>query len=888
LTGDELRQEFLRFFEERGHKVIPSSSLVPEGDPTLLLTSAGMVQFKPYFLGEAVPPSPRLVSCQKCFRTTDIESVGDSKHLTFFEMLGNFSIGDYFKREAIAWAWEFVTQNLKLPKERLWATIFLDDDESFGYWREVGVPRERIIRFGEEDNFWGPAGDTGPCGPCSEIHYDLGEEFGCGQPGCGPGCKCGRFVEIWNLVFTQYNQDRDGNRSPLPKPNIDTGMGLERTLAAVQGKGSVYETDLFAPLIRRVCELSRWNYGEDEETDRRIRVVSEHGRAITFLIADGVLPSNEGRGYVLRRVLRRAVLFGRRLGVEGSFLGEIARVVIENMKHVYPELVSSQDFIFRVIELEEERFSQTLDTGLNLLDAIIEKVRRRGGSVLPGEEVFRLYDTYGFPSELTAEIAAENGLSVDLEGFEVEMNRQRERARAAHKVDVSDGLVLKDKVSIAVIPRGTDFVGDRTLKHQSTIVVLLPESKWPEKSIDSVSQGQDVGVILRETPFYGEMGGQVGDTGEIRARSGRISVINTVRNTVGGSELIVHQGKVVEGTISVGDEVEAIVDKARRLDIARNHTATHLLQAALRQVLGGHVQQRGSLVAPDRLRFDFAHLSAVTGEELLEVQRLVNEKIRQDLKVSDRKVPYAQAVAEGALALFGERYGEEVRVIQIGEPPFSLELCGGTHVRSTGEIGYFRIIGESSIGVGVRRIEAVTGRGAEDFIEGRLSSLEKVARLVQSSPDEVEGKVAALLADLGREQKRALSLELELSKRIAESLVSKVETVEGIPVLAARVSASSMGMLRQIGDLLKERLGSAVIVLGAVWGDKPNFVAMVTPDLVARGLNAGQIVKQVAWVTGGGGGGRPGLGQAGGKDKEKLEEAIGLARRLIGQFAEKG
>ncbi len=888
MTGDELRQEFLRFFEERGHKVIPSSSLVPEGDPTLLLTSAGMVQFKPYFLGEAVPPSPRLVSCQKCFRTTDIESVGDSKHLTFFEMLGNFSIGDYFKREAIAWAWEFVTQNLKLPKERLWATIFLDDDESFGYWREVGVPRERIIRFGEEDNFWGPAGDTGPCGPCSEIHYDLGEEFGCGQPGCGPGCKCGRFVEIWNLVFTQYNQDRDGNRSPLPKPNIDTGMGLERTLAAVQGKGSVYETDLFAPLIRRVCELSRWNYGEDEETDRRIRVVSEHGRAITFLIADGVLPSNEGRGYVLRRVLRRAVLFGRRLGVEGSFLGEIARVVIENMKHVYPELVSSQDFIFRVIELEEERFSQTLDTGLNLLDAIIEKVRRRGGSVLPGEEVFRLYDTYGFPSELTAEIAAENGLSVDLEGFEVEMNRQRERARAAHKVDVSDGLVLKDKVSIAVIPRGTDFVGDRTLKHQSTIVVLLPESKWPEKSIDSVSQGQDVGVILRETPFYGEMGGQVGDTGEIRARSGRISVINTVRNTVGGSELIVHQGKVVEGTISVGDEVEAIVDKARRLDIARNHTATHLLQAALRQVLGGHVQQRGSLVAPDRLRFDFAHLSAVTGEELLEVQRLVNEKIRQDLKVSDRKVPYAQAVAEGALALFGERYGEEVRVIQIGEPPFSLELCGGTHVRSTGEIGYFRIIGESSIGVGVRRIEAVTGRGAEDFIEGRLSSLEKVARLVQSSPDEVEGKVAALLADLGREQKRALSLELELSKRIAESLVSKVETVEGIPVLAARVSASSMGMLRQIGDLLKERLGSAVIVLGAVWGDKPNFVAMVTPDLVARGLNAGQIVKQVAWVTGGGGGGRPGLGQAGGKDKEKLEEAIGLARRLIGQFAEKG
>jgi len=858
MTSDEVRAAFLSFFEGKGHKIIPSSSLIPRGDLTLLLTSAGMVQFKPYFLGEAVPPSPRLASCQKCFRTTDITSVGDPTHLTFFEMLGNFSVGDYFKHEAINWAWEFVTQHLGLSPKRLWVTIFLDDDESFTIWREVGVPEKRILRFGEEDNFWGPAGDSGPCGPCSEIHYDFGEKVGCGKPSCAPNCGCARFSEIWNLVFTQYNQDKDGHRTQLSKPNIDTGMGLERTAAVVQGKTSVYQTDLFSPLLECVSGLAGKRYGSDEAVDNTMRIVAEHSRGIIFLIADGVIPSNEGRGYVLRRVLRRAALFGRRLGLNEPFLGELARATIKQMGHVYPELRQRQDFILQVTELEEARFSVMLSTGLELLDRIMDEATSQGSDKISGEQAFKLYDTYGFPIELTTEVAADRGFSVDSEGFEKEMEGQKERARRAQKFEVliPDRGTERDEIKV----QKSGFVGYDTLKHKSKILNLLVDNK----SIEAIKEGQEASLILETTPFYGEMGGQVGDTGEIRSKSGRFLVTNTIQMPPG---IIIHQGRVAEGSLKVGDEVEAEVDRERRLDIARNHTATHLLQSALRQVLGEHVQQRGSLVAPDRLRFDFSHLTALTREEIQKVNQIVNEKIRHNLRVYAEDVPYKKAIDEGAIALFDEKYGDKVRVVKIDEPVVSAELCGGTHVASTGEIGFFHIIGESSIGAGLRRIEAVTGRGAEAYIDQRLSDLQEIADNLQ--------------AELDKERKQVLALERELAKLRAESLLTQAEVINGVTVLVAKIPSSRLEILREMSDFLREKLKSAVVVLGTVYEDKPAFLAAVTPDLVAKGYNAGEIVKQVAKVTGGSGGGKATLAQAGGKYKDKLDEALKLVKSLI-------
>ena len=874
MNGDELRQAFLNFFQDRGHRIIPSSSLVPHKDPTLLLTSAGMVQIKPYYLRLETPPSLRLTSCQKCFRTTDIDSVGNSKNLTFFEMLGNFSVGDYFKRETISWAWEFVTAHLKLPEERLWVTIYLDDDEAFAYWREIGVSVEKILRFGEEDNFWGPVGDSGPCGPCSEIHYDLGEEFGCGRPECKPNCDCGRFFEIWNLVFTQYNQDKGGQRAPLPKPNIDTGMGLERTLAAIQGKSSPYETDLFSSLVDHICHLSGKGYGRDENTDRAIRIVAEHSRGIVFLVADGVMPSNEGRGYVLRRILRRASLFGRKLGLNGPFLNEIADVVVGTMSHIYPELIANQGLISEVIRVEEEKFIATLDIGLNLVEKLIGEASTQGRVGLTGEEVFRLCDTYGFPPELTAEIAREKGLSIDWEGFRAEMEKQRERGRAK-------GVVVKPRPATAVVtthgPKviiNTKFVGYEVASSQSKVIELTVK----EKPRETASQGDEVCVVLGRTPFYGEMGGQVGDSGEISSQKGKIAIVNTVRTP---SNVIIHQGKIIRGSISVGDEVEAKVDVTRRLDIARNHTATHLLQAALRQTLGSRVYQKGSLVEPERFRFDFSHLGQVTEGQLSEIQGQVNEWIRQNLKAEPKILPCKQAIAEGAIALFEEKYGEEVRMLEIGEPPISKELCGGTHVSSTGEIGAFLITSESSIGTGLHRIEAVTGRKAESLIEARLAALQSVAREVEGSLEEVPGKVKALIGELEAERKRVLSLERELSRKIAGDLFGQVEQVSGVTVLAARVPALTMPILREMGDILRSRLQSAVVVLATVYDGKPSFLAMVTPDLIARGFHAGDIINQVARVTGGGGGGKAAMAQAGGKEAAKIDEALKLVKNII-------
>jgi alanyl-tRNA synthetase len=868
VTSDEIRDTFLRFFQNKDHAILPSSSLIPHGDPTLLLTTAGMVQMKPYFLGKEKPPRVRMTTCQKCFRTTDIESVGDTSHLTFFEMLGNFSVGDYFKTEAIHWAWEFLTEVVKLPKEKLWITIFLDDDEAFDIWRKIGVPENRILRLGEKDNFWGPAGDSGPCGPDSEIHYDWGEEVGCRKPDCRPGCDCGRYTEIWNLVFAGLNQDKQGNRTPLPKPNIDTGMGMERLTTILQGKKSVYETDLFAPLIDTVSKLSGRKYGENQETDNAIRVTAEHGRSIAFLIADGVMPANEGRGYVLRRLIRRASLYGLRLGLDKPFLSEIAVAAVEKMKHVYPELEQRREFICKVIRLEEEKFSETLKTGLDLIEDIIAK----NVTEISGKDIFRLYDTYGFPVELTSEVASGKNIRVDLAGFEVEMDKQRERAKASQKFDIAEKDDLAGKLSVPA----TAFTGYTNVKETSVIARLLAGSEPAE----AVNEGQEALLVLERTPFYGEMGGQVGDTGEIRGRTGTFAVTDTLRIQPG---IILHRGKVSEGSLAVGDTVEAELDIERRLDIARNHTATHLLQRALLQVLGDHVQQRGSLVTPDKLRFDFSHLTAMTAQEVESVEQAVNGYIRDCLPVSSVELPYAEAVASGAIAIFDEKYGDTVRVLRVGNPPVSQELCGGTHVHNTGQIGLFALVSESSVGSGLRRIEAVTGREAEKYFKHNLRKLKQVENLLDADSDEVVEKTKELLDSLRNETKKVSALETELAAKTIDSLVEQVQQIDGICLVAAKVKASRVELLREMSDMIRQRLNSVIVVLGGIIDDRPLFIASVTPDLVEKGYNAGNIIRQVAQVTGGGGGGKPALAQAGGKQKEKLDEAIGLVAQIVRQ-----
>ncbi|MBI2304381.1 MAG: alanine--tRNA ligase [Chloroflexi bacterium] len=874
-TGDQIRAAFLDFFAARGHLVVPSSSLVPKDDPTLLFTTAGMVQFKPYFMGEATPPGSRLASCQKCFRTTDIEAVGDPKHLTFFEMLGNFSVGDYFKEGAIEYAWEFVTQVLHLPPEKLWITIFTDDEEAFGHWRRMGMPEERILRYGEaEGNFWGPAGDSGPCGPCSEIHFDFGEEMGCHRPTCGPSCDCPRFLEIWNLVFMQYYQDVSGRRTPLSRTNIDTGMGLERAAAVMQGKMSAYETDLFTPLMEAIQGISGMRYGKEETTDRAMRAVADHSRAITFLLAEGVMPSNEGRGYVLRRVLRRAVRMGKTLGREEPFLRQMAEVVIARMSPIYPELKEASRLSLRIIHQEEERFAQTLTVGLRLLEDVIQTVKTKSLTTIPGREVFHLYDTYGFPPELTAEIAGEHGLAMDWDGFEREMDAQRSRARAAHTFVSAREQATKTLAELGP----TVFKGYEELRTRTFVQLILLNGE----TIEAIKEGQEAEVVLPKTPFYAERGGQVGDRGEIWSSSGRFIVEDT---TLGPGDVFLHRGRMTQGTLAVGQEVEAMVDGERRWDIRRNHTATHLLHAALRQVLGSHARQSGSLVAPDRLRFDFAHMAAPTPEELAAVQRLVNEKIRQDLPVVTRVTTYSEAIAQGAIALFDEKYGDEVRMVTVmeGDSFFSAELCGGTHVERTGQIGMCLIVSESSIGVGMRRLEAVTGRGAEALLEERLAILDAVAQRIQAPPADVPAKLASLLEELEQERKRAAALKKELARRSAESLLAQVKSVDGMSVVAAQVPSSSLEALREMADFLRQRLGSGVVVLGTVYNQRPHFLVAVTHDLTAKGVHAAEIVKKVAAVTGGRGGGTASMAQAGGKDTTKLEEALRSVPRLLQQ-----
>ena len=874
MNSDEIRSSYLKFFEAKGHKIVPSSSLIPYGDPTLLLTSAGMVQFKPYFTQKAVPPAPRLASCQKCFRTTDMDSVGDATHCTFFEMLGNFSFGDYFKKEVIPWAWEYVTQYLKIPPSRLWVTVFRDDDEAFEIWRQTGIPENRIVRLGESDNFWGPAGNSGPCGPCTEIHYDLGEKYGCGKPDCKPGCDCKRYTEIWNLVFTQFNQDESGKRTNLPKPNIDTGMGLERVATIMQGKTSMYETDVFTTLLQKVTDLSRTKYGANAISDNAMRIVAEHARAITFLLADGVMPGKEGRGYVLRRLLRRAEYFGETLAHEKPFLTNVAEEVIRNMGHVYPELETNKKHILHVITLETEGFRKTLPVGRGMLENIISKINSRQGQakIIPGNDAFVLHDTYGFPIDLTKTIAASHGFSVDAAVFDTEMEKQRERAKAAQKYGVGGNATAAAEAGLE--GKSTVFVGYENTVCHAVITSLLSEGEM----VGVLNEGQEASLVLDKTSFYAEMGGQVGDTGEIKSKSGRFQVTDTLKTALG---IVVHRGKMLSGTLSAGETVEAEVNIERRLDISRNHTATHILQYALRQVLGKQVQQRGSLVTPDRLRFDFSHLVAMMPDEIQKVQHLVNQVIRENLAVYAEEMSYPNAVEQGATALFDEKYGDIVRGLKIGKPPVSFELCGGTHISATGQIGFFHIVSESSIGSGLRRIEAVTGRGAEEYVRKLTEDLQNISQSLGGTAENTKDKVTETINTLENEKKLRSSVEKELARKVVETLVA--EEINGVKVIAAQVPSLPPQVLRDMSDSLRERIKSGIIVLCTVSDDKPSFLAVVTQDLTVRGYNAGNIVREVAKVTGGSGGGKPTLAQAGGKDKTKIEEALKLVQKLVAQ-----
>ena len=909
MNGDQIRESFIHFFESKGHLHMPSASLIPAGDPTLLFTSAGMVPFKPFFMGEQTPPSRRLASHQKSFRTTDIDEVGDHKHLTFFEMLGNFSIGDYFKNDAVSFAWELITRLFQLEPERIYVTIHLDDDEAFAIWRdEIGVPVERIYRYGDSDNWWGPAGTEGPTGPCSELHYDSGPERGCGPmlepeiltdqflrerdgaeptppPGCHPNCDCERFVELWNLVFMQFYQDPQRNRTPLPAPSVDTGMGLERAAAVLQGKPNVYETDLFWPIVQSICDLSGQTYAQDPESDYAIRVVAEHARAAGFLIADGVVPGNEGRGYVLRRIIRRAIRYGRRLGLNQPFLTEVAAVALDRFGPVYRELEENHSFILRVIGLEEERFQSTVEAGLGELDELIQQMESVGGESpspgppIPGQVIFRLYDTLGFPPELTAEIAQEHGLAVDLEGFEREMEAQRERARSSQAF----GGAMEMLTEYENLGAGTtQFVGYRELQQDSLVAALLVETPGSESRFTPAGhavQGQRVEVVLQTTAFYAESGGQVGDQGTISGPNGVVTVEDTQSPVAG---LIVHRGVVRQGDISLGEPVTARVDLHRRMDAARNHSGTHLLHAALRSVLGPHVRQAGSLVAPGRLRFDFSHVGLLTPQEQQSVQSLSNEKVRQNLGVSTHETSYAEAVREGALAFFGDRYGDVVRVVTMSNgEPFSVEVCGGTHVHATGEVGTLFVLGESGIGGGMRRIEAITGRAAEELYVEQAARLESLARKLQAPVMDLEARLDAFLQDTEELKRRVATLERTALRAEAEGLLNGVLDVGGVKVVSGRTTASGPEAMREMGDYFKAKLSSVVVALGAVVNGSPILVVMVTPDLVDRGLHAGNIARETARVVGGGGGGQPEMAQAGGRNAAKLDEALNGVAGLV-------
>lgn len=870
---NEIREQYLKFFESKGHLRLPSFSLVPQNDRSLLLINAGMAPLKPYFTGQEVPPRKRVTTCQKCVRTGDIERVGKtSRHATFFEMLGNFSFGDYFKAEVIPWAWEFVTEVLEISKDKLYVTIYLDDDEAFDLWKnKTDIDPSRIFRLGKDDNFWEHG--QGPCGPCSEIHYDRGEgkietldEF----------IKAGdedRVIEFWNLVFTQFDKDSEGNYNRLKNPNIDTGMGLERMATIMQGVNSIFEVDTIKNILNVVCKTAGTQYGVDHKKDVSLRIITDHIRSVTFMVSDGILPSNEGRGYVLRRLLRRAARHGKLLGIEGEYLWELCDTVIENSKAAYPELDTKREYIKKIIRIEEERFDETLDQGTIILSGFVDEMKDRGEKTLSGAKTFKLYDTYGFPLELTEEILSEQEMDVDIHGFEDEMKSQRERARAAREVTNYMGRDL-DIYSTLPADINTSFEGYESIEAIGKVLVIVRDGDV----VSNAGEGDEVSVILSNTSFYAEMGGQVGDSGTLENDNVKISV-EDCRKTANGK--VIHIGRIEAGEISTGNIVKTFVDRQKRLSIARNHTATHLLQAALRQVLGAHVEQAGSLVTPDRLRFDFTHFEAVSSEDLSKVEEIVNDKILESLEVKTIETDIDSARKMGAMALFGEKYGTKVRVVCAGD--FSRELCGGTHVSSTSVIGMFKIISETGVASGVRRIEAVTGSGALKYVESIEEILNGAALALKTPIKEVAKRAQSISEELKEKEKIIEDMKSKMAAGAADDILKDARDIKGIKVVTAKVDLDVEAM-REMGDRIRQRLGKSVVVLASSRDGKVVFVAMASKDAAEEGAHAGNIVKEVARIAGGGGGGKPEMAQAGGKDPGKINEALTASYNIIGKM----
>lgn len=868
---NELRRMFLDFFESKDHLKMKSFSLVPHNDNSLLLINSGMAPLKPYFTGQEIPPRRRVTTCQKCIRTGDLENVGKTaRHGTFFEMLGNFSFGDYFKHEAIAWSWEFLTKVVGLDENRLYPSIYENDEEAFEIWnKEIGIAPERIFRFGKEDNFWEHG--SGPCGPCSEIYYDRGEKYGCGKPGCTVGCDCDRYMEIWNNVFTQFDNDGHGNYTELVQKNIDTGMGLERLASVVQDVDSIFDVDTVRALRTRVCEIAGVEYKKDYDTDVSIRIITDHIRSATFMISDGIRPSNEGRGYVLRRIIRRAARQGRKLGIQGTFLADLSNTVIEGSKDGYPELDEKKAFIFAQLTTEENAFNKTIDQGLSILAGMEEELAKEGKKELSGADAFKLYDTYGFPIDLTKEILEEKGLTVDEDGFNASMKEQKERARSARKVSNYMGAdaTVYEELDVALT---TEFVGYEHLTYDSKIAALTTESEV----VEALTDGETGSVIIKETPFYATMGGQEGDIGVIKTKDGEFVVENTLK-VVGGK--VAHVGRVVKGMIRVGDEASLEVDKNRRADTCKNHSATHLLQKALREVLGDHVEQSGSYQDGERTRFDFSHSQAMTVEELKKVEQIVNEKIAENLPVETKIMTIEEAKKTGAMALFGEKYGETVRVVQMGE--FSKEFCGGTHVGSTGMIGSFKILSESGVAAGVRRIEAVTGNNVTAYYQKMEEELNAVAKLLKTTPANLLERAEHLMADMKALQSENESLKSKAAKEALGDVMDQVQEIGGVKLLATKVAGVDMNGLRELGDQLKAKLGDGVVVLVSDNEGKVNLIAMATDGAMAKGAHAGNLIKGIATLVGGGGGGRPNMAQAGGKNPAGIDDALAECAKLL-------
>ena len=868
---NQLRKMFLEFFESKGHLALKSFSLVPHNDKSLLLINSGMAPLKPYFTGQEIPPRKRVTTCQKCIRTGDIENVGKTaRHGTFFEMLGNFSFGDYFKEEAIQWTWEFLTEVVGLDPDRLYPSVYVDDDEAFEIWnKKIGIPAERIFKFGKEDNFWEHG--SGPCGPCSEVYYDRGEKYGCGKPDCTVGCDCDRYMEIWNDVFTQFDNDGNGNYSELEQKNIDTGMGLERLASVVQDVDSIFDVDTIKALRDHVCRLADAEYGKEYNSDVSIRVITDHIRSVTFMISDGIMPSNEGRGYVLRRLLRRACRHGRLLGIEKGFLPELAETVIAGSKDGYPELEEKKEFILKVISKEEEQFNKTIDQGLGILSDMIGKMESEGAKTLGGEDAFRLYDTYGFPLDLTKEILEEKGMDADEEGFRECMEVQRKKARDAREVTNYMGADVTVYESIDPNVTST-FVGYDRLSHESEVTVMTTETEI----VDALSDGEKGTIFVQETPFYATSGGQEADTGYIRTAEGEFRVEDTVK-LLGGK--IGHVGVMTKGMIKTGDKVSLEVDAKKRALSARNHSATHLLQRALRTVLGTHVEQAGSSVNEDRLRFDFTHFSAMTPEELKKVEDIVNEKIAAALPVIVKNMPIEEAKKTGAQALFGEKYGDIVRVVNMGD--FSIEFCGGTHVQNTSEIAAFKILSETGVAAGVRRIEALTSEGLMRYYDELEEKLKNAAHLLKATPDSLADKITHLMSENKALHSEVESLKSRMAQDAVGDVLDQVKEVKGVKLLAAEVDGVDMNGLRDLGDQLKEKLGDGVVVLASANEGKVSLMATATDGAMKKGAHAGNLVKGIAGCVGGGGGGRPNMAQAGGKNPAGIKDALEKAAEVL-------